>query len=289
MDAPVPPLPNADLDAPGSAQRDAQGPARFRTTHSTRAQAIARRQLEADLRRAIERDAISLQYQPRVALGTGEVRGAEALLRWSDRKHGLVSPAHFSLIAERSALIVDLGGWALLRACVEAANWPGLRVSVNASARQLAGGELLDQVASALDESGLPPERLEVEITERLLIEVDTETVLVLSAIRDLGVGLALDDFGTGHASLAVLKHLPLTAMKLDRSLVRELPGARDDAVIVRAAVDAARALGLHVVAEGVETEEQRAFLSAIGCDEGQGTLFGQPVPASVLEWRRAA
>ena len=273
------PLPNADPDAP----------ARFRTTHSTRAQSIARRQLEADLRRAIERDAISLQYQPRVALSTGEVRGAEALLRWSDRKRGLVSPAHFLPIAERSTLIVDLGGWALLRACMEAASWPGLRVSVNASARQLAGGELLDQVASALDESGLLPERLEIEITESFLIEVDTETFLVLSAIRDLGVGLVLDDFGTGYASLTALKRLPLTAMKLDRSLIRELPGARDDAVIVRAVIETGHALGLHVVAEGVETEEQRAFLSAMGCDEGQGSLFGQPVPVSALEWPRAA
>jgi EAL domain-containing protein (putative c-di-GMP-specific phosphodiesterase class I) len=245
--------------------------------------------LEADLRRAIERDTISLQYQPRVALGTGEVRGAEALLRWSDRRRGLISPAHFLPIAERSTLIVDLGGWALLRACADAAKWPGLRVSVNASARQLTDGQLLDQVASALDESGLPPERLEVELAESLLIEVDTETFLMLSAIRDLGVGLALDDFGTDYASLTALKRLPLTAVNLDRSLIRELPDAHDDAVVVRAAVEAGCALGLRVVAEGVETEEQRAFLSAIGCEEGQGYLFGQPAPIATLEWCRSA
>jgi len=268
-------------------ETEARGPARFRVTQSPRAQAIARRRMEADLRRAMDRGAVSLQYQMRVALASGEARGAEALLRWSDRRRGLVSPAQFIPVAERSDLIVDLGGWALRHACREAARWPGLRVSVNVSARQLHDGALLDQVAAALDESGLVPERLELELTESLLIEVGTETLLVLSAIRDLGVGLALDDFGTGYASLAVLKRLPLTAMKLDRSLVRDLPGDREDAAIVRAVVETGHALGLLVVAEGVETEAQRAFLASIGCDEGQGYLFGQPVPPTALEWRR--
>ncbi len=158
---------------------------------------------------------------------------------------------------------------------------------MNVSARQLHDGALLDQVAAALEESGLMPECLELELTESLLIEVETETLLVLSAIRDLGVGLALDDFGTGYASLAVLKRLPLTAMKLDRSLVRDLPGDREDAAIVRAVVETGHALGLHVVAEGIETEAQRVFLASIGCDEGQGYLFGQPVPPASLDWRR--
>ena len=274
-------LPEADVEA--------RAPSRFRLAQGARAQAIARRRMETDLRRAIERDAVSLQYQPRVALGSGEARGAEALLRWSDRRRGLVSPAQFIPVAERSGLIVQLGGWALRRACAEAANWPDLQVSVNASARQLVDGALLDQVSAALDESGLAPERLEVELTESLLIEVGAETLLVLSAIRDLGVGLSLDDFGTGYASLAVLKRLPLTAMKLDRSLIRGLPGDREDAAIVRAVVETGHALGLLVVAEGIETEAQRAFLAGIGCDEGQGYLFGHPLPPAALEWRRAA
>ena len=269
MDAPDSPLLDADADA--------QGPARFRVAQGLRAQTIARRRMESDLRRAIERDAVSLQYQPRVALGSGEVRGAEALLRWSDRRRGLVSPAQFIPVAERSVLIVDLGGWAQLL------------VSVYVSALLLTYGALLEQVAAALDESGLVPERLEIELTESLLIEVETETFLVLSAIRDLGVGLSLDDFGTGYASLAALKRLPLTAMKLDRSLIRALPGDREDAAIVRAVVETGHALGLLVVAEGIETEAQRAFLSGIGCDEGQGYLFGHPAPATALEWHRAA
>jgi EAL domain-containing protein (putative c-di-GMP-specific phosphodiesterase class I) len=281
MGAPEPTLLDADVEA--------RGPTRFRVAQGPRAQAIARRRLEADLRRALERNAVSLQYQPRVALGNGEARGAEALLRWSDRRRGLVSPAQFIPVAERSNLIVELGGWALRRACAEAAGWPDLQVSVNASARQLVDGALLDQVAAALDESGLLPERLEIELTESLLIEVGAETLLVLSAIRDLGVGLSLDDFGTGYASLAVLKRLPLTAMKLDRSLIRGLPGDREDAAIVRAVVETGHALGLLVVAEGIETEEQRAFLSGIGCDEGQGYLFGHPLPPASLEWRRTA
>lgn len=281
MGVPEPILPDADAEV--------RGPTRFRVTQGPRAQSIARRRLEADLRRALERDAVSLQYQRRVALGSGEARGAEALLRWSDRRRGLVSPAQFIPVAERSSLIVELGGWALRRACAEAAGWPDLQVSVNVSARQLVGGALLDQVAAALDESGLPPERLEIELTESLLIEVGTETLLVLSAIRDLGIGLSLDDFGTGYASLAVLKRLPLTAMKLDRSLTRDLPGDREDAAIVRAVVETGHALGLLVVAEGIETEEQRAFLSGIGCDEGQGYLFGHPLPPAALGWRRAA
>jgi EAL domain-containing protein (putative c-di-GMP-specific phosphodiesterase class I) len=268
---------------------EARGPARFRLTQGPRAQAVARRRMEADMRRALDRGAMFVQYQPRVALATGQPCGAEALLRWSDRRRGLVSPAQFIPLAERSDLIVHLGGWTLRRACVEAAGWPGLNVSVNASARQLSGGALLDQVALALDESGLHPERLELELTESLLIAIEAETLLALSAIRDLGVGLALDDFGTGYASLAVLKRLPLTAMKLDRSLIRELPGDREDAAIVRAVVETGHALGLQVVAEGIETEEQRAFLSGIGCDEGQGYFFGQPLPPAALGWRQAA
>jgi len=272
-----------DLDA------EARAPARFRIAQGPRAQGIARRRMEADLRRALDRGAVSLQYQKRVSLESGEAGGAEALLRWSDRRRGLVPPLQFIPVAERSDLIVDLGGWALKRACAEAAGWPGMRVSVNASARQMRDGALLDQVAAALDESGLAPEQLELELTEGLLIEIEAETLLLLSAIRDLGVGLALDDFGTGYASLAVLKRLPLTAMKLDRSLIRGLPADREDAAIVRAVVDTGHALGLHIIAEGVETEAQRAFLAGIGCDEGQGYLFGQPLPPGALGWQKAA
>ncbi len=273
--------------AEASSPEPATGPARFRLVQGRRAETLGRRRFEADLRRALERNGISLHYQPRIALASGVPVSAEALLRWSDRRRGLVSPATFIPIAEQSSLIIELGAWALHAACAEAARWPGLPVSVNVSARQLEGGVLLGQVAQALDASGLAPERLELELTESLLITVETETLLVLSALRDLGVGVALDDFGTGYASLALLKRLPLTAMKLDRSLTRELPRDREDAAIARAVIETGHALGLNVIAEGIETEEQRAFLSGLGCNEGQGYLFGHAQPASGLPWPR--
>ena len=157
---------------------------------------------------------------------------------------------------------------------------------MNVSARQLQDGVLLAQVAQALHHSGLSPDRLELELTESLLVDAGEETFFTLSALRDLGVGLALDDFGTGFASLAMLKRLPLTVMKLDRSLVREVPHDREDTAIVRAVADTGRALGLTVVAEGIETEAQRDFLAGIGCDQGQGFLFSRPVAPARLRDR---
>ncbi len=239
-----------------------------------------RRRLRAELEAATQAGAFSLHYQQRLCLRSGTPNGAEALMRWPHRRRGMVPPAAFIAAAEEGGQINRLGGWALHAACAEAALWERGVVSVNVSARQLAGGVLLAQIADALELSGLPPERLEIELTESLLVEVDTDTLLTLSAIRDAGVGLALDDFGTGYASLSMLKRLPLTVMKLDRSLVRDLPAEREDATIVRAVIETGHALGLTVVAEGIETEAQRAFLSASGCDEGQGFLFAAPVPA---------
>jgi len=192
-------------------------------------------------------------------------------------------PHSFIPIAEQSDLINLIGAWVLLEACTEAMGWGQHRLSVNVSARQLQSGALPIQMAAALEQSGLPPDRLELELAESMLVGGSTDTLLTLSAIRDLGVGLALDDFGTGFASLSMLRRLPLTAMKLDRSLVRDLPGNREDAAIVRAVVGTGHAMGLVVVAEGIETEAQRAFLSGIGCDEGQGTLFSHPLPAGQL------
>ena len=236
--------------------------------------------LGRDVRRALETGRFLLHYQPRIELSSGLIASSEALIRWPDRRRGMIPPADFIPVAERSDLINGIGAWVLQEACTEAMRWGGGRVSVNVSARQLQSGALPTQLASALDQSGLPPDRLELELIESMLIDNSTDTLLTLSAIRDLGVGLALDDFGTGYASLSMLKRLPLTVMKLDRSLVRELPGNREDAAIVRAVVETGHAIGLTVVAEGIETEAQRAFLSGIGCDQGQGYLFSQPVPA---------
>ena len=245
------------------------------------------RRLRRDLVEATGRFGFSLHFQPRVSLGCGRPPGAEALIRWPHRRRGMVSPREFMPLAEATGLAVPIGGWVLDTACVEAVNWPDATLlSVNVSTGQLADGVLLAQVAAALQRSSLPAERLELELTERMLIDMGTETLLTLSAIRDLGVGLALDDFGTGFASLALLKRLPLTAMKLDRTLVRALPGDREDAAIVRAVIATGHALGLSVVAEGIETEGQRAFLAGSGCDEGQGNLFSQPVPAEQVRPR---
>ncbi|MDA8051312.1 MAG: EAL domain-containing protein [Rhodospirillales bacterium] len=261
-----------------------------RAGHSTR------RRLERDLRAAVSSGGLILYYQPRLQLASGAIVGAEALLRWPHPRHGLISPATFIPISERTDLITGIGGFVLRTACQEAMRWPaaGQRpapvVSVNVSARQFADRVLLEQLSAALELSGLPPERLELELTESVMldtdIETDIETLLTLSAIRDLGIGLALDDFGAGYASLSMLKRLPLTTVKLDRSLVRGLPDNREDAAIVQAVITAGHALGLVMGAEGIETEVQRAFLSGIGCDEGQGFLFSHPQPAAALVTR---
>lgn len=241
------------------------------------------RRLERELRAATAAGAFTLHYQPRLSLATGEIEANEALIRWPDRKRGMIPPNTFIPIAERSDLINLIGAWVLVEACTEAVGWGKFNLSVNVSARQLQSGVLPVQLAMALEHSGLPPDRLELELTESMLVDGSTDTLLALSAIRDLGVGLALDDFGTGFASLSMLKRLPLTVMKLDRSLVRELPMNREDAAIVRAVIATGHAMRLTVVAEGIETEAQRAFLSGIGCDEGQGYLFSHPLPAAQL------
>ena len=258
-------------------------------TPSTRAASSDRRRMERDLRLALRGGRLHLHYQPRIHLASGDIVSHEALIRWPDRRRGLVPPLTFLPVAERTELINAIGQWVLTEACSRAMEWPGdqaAHVSVNISTRQLETGALLDQIAQALDVSGLPPERLELEFTEAILLDNSCDTLLTLSAVRDLGVGLALDDFGTGYGSLSMLKRLPLTAMKLDRTLVRDLPGCHEDAAIVQAVIRTAHTLGLAVVAEGIETEEQRAFLSGVGCDDGQGYLFGRPAPAPDLPLR---
>ncbi len=250
----------------------------------TRAVAAERRRLVQELRAAIDDEGFLVYYQHRVALDAGTIVGAEALLRWPHRRRGLVSPASFIPLAEDTGLITEIGGWVLGVACLEAAAWPhAVKVSVNVSARQLVEGSLIGQVADALGRSGLAPERLELELTESMLIDLDEDVLMILGAVRDLGVGLALDDFGTGFASLGMLRQLPLTVMKLDRSLVRNLPHDPEDTQIVRAVVATGQALDLTVVGEGIETERQRDFLAGIGVHEGQGYLFSRPVPAGAM------
>ena len=248
--------------------------------HETQAERAHLRGLRRYLCTAAEQEGFVRLDQPRVALRSGAVTGAEALIRWPHRKRGLMAPGSFIPVAEQAGLISDIGAWVLRAACLSAATWNrDLRVAVNVSARQLHDRELLRQIGESIEISGLPPERLEIELSESILLDDDLDTLLALSAIRDLGVCITLDDFGSGVASLSMLKRLPLELIKLDRSLVRTLPDDGEDVAIVQAIIDTSHALGLGVVAEGVETEAQRSLLAALGCDEAQGYLFSQPLP----------
>jgi len=246
------------------------------------------RRLERELRGALARDGFLLHYQPLVKLSDASRFGMEALIRWPNRRRGMIAPSLFIPVAEANGAITPIGGWVLRTACRDAALWPdGGVVSVNVSARQFAGGVLIGQVARALLDSGLPPERLQIEITETMLLDVDTDVLFMLAALFDRGVSIALDDFATGYASLAMLRRLPLNMLKLDRSLIRGLPHNAEDAAILRAVLDICRVLRISVLAEGIERAEQRDFLREHGCDYGQGYLFSRPLPAAA--WTVAA
>ncbi|UFN48730.1 EAL domain-containing protein [Roseomonas sp. OT10] len=242
-----------------------------------------RRQLEADLRRALSQQEFELFYQPVLRLRSGEITGFEALLRWRHPQRGLVSPAEFIPFAEESGLVVALGAWALERACIEAAAWPReVKVAVNLSPAQFSrGNAVVGHVRSALERSGLHPGRLELEVTETVVLEETEETLNALHQIRALGVGIALDDFGTGYSSLSYLRKFPFDKVKIDQSFVRDMEQRSDCAAIVRAVIALSASLGMVTLAEGVETEEQRLMLLAERCDEGQGYLFSPPLPAA--------
>lgn len=248
----------------------------------SRVEAANHRRPECGLRAATARTLVLL-YQPRVCLTTGKVVANETFVLWPHHKQGVILPGFSAPTTEPGDFTNLIGAWVLAEACREAAYWNTARVSVNVSARQLQSGVLPLQVAAALEQSGLPPGRLELELTEASLAGTSIDTLLALSAIRDLGVGLTLEDFGTGFASPSMLKRLPLTAMKLDRSLVCELPMSHKQAAVVRTVVETGRAMRLTTMAEGIETEAQRAFLSGVGCEEGQGSLFSHPVPPGQL------
>jgi EAL domain-containing protein (putative c-di-GMP-specific phosphodiesterase class I) len=264
-------------------------PPRFRLTPDGRADAADRRRMQRDLATATRERQFVLHYLPRLALGSLRPAGAEALIRWPQRKHGLVSAGVFMPLAERGGQAVEICAWTLSTACGDAAAWPAdCNVSVSIAAHRIEAAALLAQVAGALEGSGLRAERLEIGLGEALLLDTSDDTYLALSALRDLGVGVALDDFGTGVASLALLRRLPLTALKLDRSLIRDLPDDREGSAIVRATIETGHALGLTVVAEGIESEPHRAFLECCGCDQGQGALFGHALTAEQILARLA-
>ncbi|MGX7703927.1 bifunctional diguanylate cyclase/phosphodiesterase [Methylobacterium sp. Gmos1] len=239
-----------------------------------------RRQLGADLRSALAEGQLEVHYQPIVAADGSALRAREALLRWRHPREGFVSPGEFIPIAETTGQIRGLGAWALARACTDAAGWPAdVKVAVNLSPAQFVGDGLVEEVMGALAASGLPPERLELEITESVLLQDDEATLAILHRLRALGVGTAMDDFGTGYSSLSYLRRFPFDKIKIDRCFVQDLGQEDGSAAIVRATVGLGKALGMIVLAEGVETEEQAAILREAGCDELQGYLFGRPRP----------
>jgi predicted signal transduction protein with EAL and GGDEF domain len=237
--------------------------------------------IEEALQGAAERDELSLRFQPRVDLVSGGITGAEVLLRWDSPRFGRVGPERFIPLAEASGAIGRIGAWVLDHALEDARRWldTGLevRLGVNVSAGEFGGEDFGDRVARALDRAGVPARVLELELTERVFVANVAGHRQLFADLNALGVGLAVDDFGIGYSSLSYLKHFPVHALKIDRSFVDPLPGAADDAAIVRAVIALGHALNLRVVAEGVENEAQLRFLRDAGCDEVQGYLFGEP------------
>jgi EAL domain-containing protein (putative c-di-GMP-specific phosphodiesterase class I) len=240
----------------------------------------------SDLRAAINGDQFELHYQPIIAFGTGRMVAAEALLRWNHPQRGRMAPGEFIAVAEESGSISAIGRWALDAACREATTWGhnGPSVSVNVSAHQLGDHDLIAAVREALVDSGLTPRRLILEVTETAVMEDAEHAVRVLRDLKGLGVRIAVDDFGTGYSSLLYLKRLPVDELKIDRSFVAGLPDDPEDQAIVSSVIALARAVGLRVVAEGVETAEQRQALKDLGCDYGQGYLWGRPVQVADLQ-----
>lgn len=252
-------------------------------------QALQRLILEGELRRALESEELRVYYQPQVDLSSRRIIGLEALLRWEHPQRGLIPPQDFIPLVEETGLILPLGEWVLRRACAQAREWLDAghdigRVAVNVAGLQIRRPGLDAMVRRVLEQTGLPGERLELEITEGFAMEHPGPTVKLLTQLRGLGVTLAIDDFGTGYSSLAYLKRLPVDKLKLDRSFTRDLPADENDAAIARAVIALGHSLQFKVIAEGVETEAQHRFLLGQGCDEGQGFLYSRPLPASELQ-----
>ncbi|MDF1774514.1 MAG: PAS-domain containing protein [Rhizobiaceae bacterium] len=244
----------------------------------------ARRSLELDLRKAFNQGEFELHYQPLVNLASNEVTGFEALLRWNHEERGNVSPTEFIPIAEEIGLIIPLGEWVVNKACMDAKQWPGnTKIAVNLSPLQFRNENLIEMVFKALARSHLPPSRLELEITERVLLDHNDETLATLHALRDLGVRISMDDFGTGYSSLSYLRSFPFDKIKIDRSFINDLSKRDETAVIVSAVASLSQNLGMVATAEGVETQSQRDQVSAAGYTEMQGFLFSAARPAEEI------
>jgi EAL domain-containing protein (putative c-di-GMP-specific phosphodiesterase class I) len=254
-------------------------------------QASERLALESHMRRAIERDELRVFYQPIVRLDDASVVGFEALVRWEHPQLGLISPADFIPLAEETGMIVPIGAWVLEEACRQVKTWQddhcadrALLLSVNVSARQFQGPDLVETVAAVLERTGFDPTSLKLELTESLMMQDVERTIQRLHELKGLSIQLAIDDFGTGYSSLAYLRRFPISVLKVDQSFIHRLgTGAQDDA-IVRSIVTLASDLGMQVVAEGIETVEQLTALRALKCTYGQGYYFSRPLPAQHAE-----
>ncbi|WP_213773158.1 EAL domain-containing protein [Bradyrhizobium sp. dw_78] len=277
---------NADM-AMYLAKEDGKNNFRF-FTKEVKMPSIERLTLENCLRHALERNEFSLHYQPKIDLASRQITGVEALLRWSHSEYGLLPPGQFIPLAEETGLIVPIGRWALRAACAQNMAWQrrGLRpvsVAVNLSPRQFTDENLLHDIDEALAASGMSPVLLQLEVTESMMMRNVTRAIRTLDEIRSRGIRLAIDDFGTGYSSMSLMKQFPIDTLKIDRSFVRDLPDDSEDKAIAQAIISMGKALEMTVVAEGVETSEQEAFLRTHGCDEMQGFLFSRPLPPEQL------
>jgi diguanylate cyclase (GGDEF)-like protein/PAS domain S-box-containing protein len=252
------------------------------------AAAVERLLLKSKLRRALERNEFVLHYQPKVDLASGEVVGAEALLRWRLPGHGEIAPSQFIPLAEESRLILDIGAWVLNQVCIDYASWqqrvndPG-RVAINLSLKELSQASFIPRCRSVFERHNVPASCVELEITETTLMLDAERTLPLLDELRSMGVHLSIDDFGTGYSSLSALQQFPISTLKIDRSFVTNAATDPDDATIVRTIIEMGRSMGLQVIAEGIETEEQRYFLLHSGCQLGQGRLFGDAISSSAF------
>lgn len=252
-------------------------------SQNTQSQAFERLSIETNLRKALERNELYLEYQAKMDLKTGAITGVEALLRWKNPILGSITPTQFIPVAEETGMIVSIGRWVMKTACAQNIDWqnqglPPVRVAVNLSLRQLMDDKLLEDIKAALDDSGMPPNLLELEITESMVMYKPERLIQVLTKIKKMGVRLALDDFGTGYSSLAHIKQFPIDTLKVDRSFIRNLSQNSEDKAIIEAIIAMGKTLSLNVVAEGVETMSQDEFLREHVCDEMQGFYFSKPV-----------
>jgi EAL domain-containing protein (putative c-di-GMP-specific phosphodiesterase class I) len=249
--------------------------------------AVARLAIENDLREALKEGQFELYYQPKIELLSGKLAGLEALIRWNQPGRGFISPMQFIPVAEETGLIGKIGEWVLRRVCDQIREWdllglPPVSIAVNLSPRQLIEGRITETISRILDETATPASRIVLEITETVMMHEIKRSASILDELRKLGLQIAIDDFGTGYSSLAYLKRLPINSIKIDRSFVRDVTTDPDDAAITNTIIIMGHNLGLKVVAEGVETQEQLEFLREHGCDEIQGFLISEPRPANI-------